>query len=65
MTVSELNADEMTMLKQNYLTERLIEVEGRTPSWGELADADDIVGDQLIFEAYADFEFSKDDFFGQ
>lgn len=33
-----------------------------SPSWDELARADEIVDDQLIFDAYANTVFSNDDF---
>lgn len=62
MTVYELSADELSELKQNYLCEHLVETEDRTPSWGELAEADIIVSDETIYEAYANTDFVEDDF---
>ena len=62
MTVSELSNDQMLELKQDYLTQHLLEVEERTPSYGELADADNIVDDAIIFEQYDGVVFSEDDF---
>ena len=62
MTVSELNVDQMSELKQAYLCQYLLEVEDRTPSWEELADADEIVPDDLVFDVYGDTVFSPDDF---
>ena len=58
MTVSELSSDQLFELKQYYLTQHLLEVEGRSPSYGELADADSIVDDAIIFEEYAGVVFS-------
>lgn len=62
MTVLELTREQLVQLKQNYLTDHLLDVEDRTPSYGELADADEIVPDAVIFEAEAATIFSPDDF---
>lgn len=62
MTISELTADQMTELKQAYLTEHLLETEERTPSYNEIANADEIVPDWVIFEAYSGTIFSEYDF---
>lgn len=62
MTVCELTRDQILQLKQNYLTEHLLEVEDRTPSYGELAAADNIVPDAIIFDQYDATDFSPDDF---
>ncbi len=62
MTVYELNEDQMNLLKQNYLTQHLEEVENRSPSMDELANASETVSDWLILDAYKDTIFSKDDF---
>lgn len=63
MTVSELSNDQMLKLKHGYLTQLLLEVEERTPSYGELANADGIVDKAIIFEQYDGVDFSEDDFF--
>lgn len=63
MHVSELNKEQLLELKQNYLDEHLIEVEGRTASMNELADADELIGDDIIYDAYANTDFEEDDFF--
>ena len=63
LTVSELTNEQMLELKQNYLCQHLLEVEDRTPSYGELADADEIVSDHLIYDAYGGTLFVPDDFF--
>ena len=62
MTVKELSRDQMTELKQHYLTQHLLECEDREPTWGELAAADDIVADWLIFDAYGGISFVENDF---
>ncbi len=59
--VKELSRDQLVELKQNYLTEKY-EEQGEGISYGELAEADDIVSDEEIFEAYAGYSFSDDDF---
>lgn len=63
MTVSELTAEQMEKLKQNYLTQHLLEVEDREPSYDELANAAELVPDWIIVDAYGGIEFSNDDFF--
>lgn len=63
MTTYDLDRDQMTVLKGSYLDQHLIETEGRSASYGELADADEIVPDEVIHEAYAGMYFSQDDFF--
>lgn len=62
MTVSELNRGQLVELKQNYLAAHILEADGRTPYYGELADADSIVSDAEIFAAEAMTVFSPDDF---
>ena len=62
LTVYDLNPDQMLELKQAYLTQMFEETEEESPSWDELARADEIVDDQLIFDAYANTVFSNDDF---
>lgn len=62
LTVYDLNPEQMLELKQGYLTQMLDETEGRSPSWDELACADEIIDDQLIFDACAGTGFSNDDF---
>ncbi len=72
MKVTELNPDQITELKQNYLC-RLAEegtfaqIVGRSydePSYGDLADADTIVPDDVIFREYDGTEFVEEDFTG-
>lgn len=57
MTVKELNRDQMIQLKQDYLCEIRGDV-----SYGELADADEIVSDEQMFDYYGGIDFVEDDF---
>lgn len=61
MTVYDLNRDQLEELKQHILCERYDE-RGETPSWGELADVDDIISDEEVYEEYGGTYFSPDDF---
>lgn len=71
MTVTELTRDQLIQLKQNYMIEladsgefsEVMGVDYDAPSWGELAWADDIIPDHVIFEHYAGTDFVEDDFF--
>lgn len=63
MTVKQLNRDMLVELKERYLMEKLDEKENRTPSWGELADADEAVSDETIYKEYEGYDFGVDDFF--
>lgn len=68
MRISELSRGQLVELKQNYLTQldnegTLEEVAGiKSLGWSDLADADSIVPDDVIFENYENTEFSDDDF---
>lgn len=62
MTFDELNEDQRLELKQRILTERN-ENRGEGTSYGELADADDLVSDEDAREWAEGVEFSEDDFF--
>ena len=57
MSVYELNKNQLIELKQNYLCEVQENV-----SYGELCDADNIVSDEEIFQAYSCMDFSSEDF---
>lgn len=66
MYVTELNRDQLIELKQSYLDalnesgehEDVVGV-----SYDELANADDIVPDDVVFNHYDGVVFSDDDFF--
>lgn len=62
MSVRELTSEEMVFLKVCLLMENLDKNEGRSPSWGELAVADELVSDEEVFAAYEGTVFSPDDF---
>lgn len=62
MSVQELSRDQLTCLKQAYLTE-MLDAQGESPSWGELAEADDIISDESVFDEYDGVDFTPDDFF--
>lgn len=62
MTVRELNRDQLTELKQRMVDDEINETEGRSASYGELAEAGS-VPDEKVFEQYEGIEFSNDDFF--
>ena len=61
MTVHELNRDQLVELKQNYLTHWAY---GNDPlDYNVLMDADELIPDETIFEAYEGTIFTEDDFF--
>ena len=62
MTVEELNRDQLIELKGRYYDAKLYEQEGRGASYGEFADADDLVTDEEILKEYAGTDFTNDDF---
>ena len=45
MTLKDLNKDQRKQLKARLLDDELMEAEGRTASYGEIANADEIVSD--------------------
>lgn len=57
MNVHELARDQLIELKQHMLCEQ------GSPSYGELADADELVSDEAVFTAFKDTDFVDDDFF--
>lgn len=56
MTVKELNREQLVQLKCAYLTRE------HDVSYGELAAADEIISDEIMFEEYKNFDFSEGDF---
>ena len=68
MDVTELTRDQLAELKQSYLIE--LDDEGTLKeiadmdcvSWGDLANADEIVPDYVVFHHYDGVLFSEDDF---
>ena len=59
MTVYELNRDQLEELKQRYYMDHVNE----KPSYGELAEIDNLVSDEEVYEEYAGTDFVMDDFF--
>lgn len=62
MNVEDLSYGQKSELKQEILIRHLMLKENRTPSWGELANADDSISDEELIEEYEGVEFSEDDF---
>ena len=60
-TVKELTREQLIELKQNYLTQKMDE-KGESPSYGELAEADQTVTDDEIYREFEGTMFSDDDF---
>ena len=60
--LKDLNKGQKLYLKQDLLTKELIDIEGRTPSYGELASADELVTDGKLEEAFGSTEFVEEDF---
>ena len=61
MKLKDLNDDQRLQLKQRILTDRM-DAKDESPSYGELADADTLVTDEELEEAYGGTEFVADDF---
>ena len=62
MTVRQLSRDQLTELKQKMVSDEIYNTEGRTASYGELAEAESIP-DEKVFAHYDGTEFVEDDFF--
>jgi len=69
MTVQELSREQLTELKEHYLVEldnegTLEEITGLDAIYyGVLADIDEVVPDEVIFDHYDGIDFVEDDFF--
>ena len=71
MDVRELSKDQMHELKERYLMKladegsfaEVLDVDYNEPSYGDLANADQIVPDDVIFREYDGVCFVPDDFF--
>ena len=61
MTIQELNRAQLVQVKQHYLTMKK-DSAGQGISYGELAEADLLVSDAEIFDAYSGTEFTEGDF---
>lgn len=70
MNVTELNREQLTFLKQAYMTQladegtfaEMFGVDYDEPSWGDLANADELVPDDVIFDHYEGADFVEEDF---
>ena len=60
MSVKELTREQLIELKQRYYIER-----NENVSYGELADIDNLVSDNEVFEEYEHITFVEKDFFVQ
>ena len=71
MNVTELSREQLTELKCNYLEQladdgsfaEVLDVDYNEPSYSDLANADEIVPDDVIFWNYEGVCFVSDDFF--
>ena len=71
MNVTELSREQLTELKCNYLEQladegsfaEVLDVDYNEPSYSDLANADEIVPDDVIFWNYEGVCFVNDDFF--
>ena len=65
MTVQELNQEQYKELCQRYITEFWTDLEEGTnsPSYYELACADELVAEDVIYRYYDGINFTEDDFF--
>ena len=70
MNVRDLTRAQLVELKQNYMYEladsgdfaEIMGVDYNEPSVGDLANADEIVPDDVIFENYGGIDFVEEDF---
>lgn len=58
MNVHKLNREQLKQLKQSYWCEHNVE----EPSYYELANIDDLVHDETVFQEYAGVNFVQEDF---
>lgn len=71
MSVTELSREQLTELKERYLLQladegsfaETLDVDYNHPSYWDIANASDIVPDDVIFENYGHISFVPDDFF--
>ena len=65
MTVQELNREQYKQLCQAYITEFWSDFEEGTssPSYYDLACADELVDENIIYNYYDGIDFAEEDFF--
>lgn len=61
MEIHELNREQLIELKQAILFNRL-DKNGECPSYGEIADVNELISDEEVYETYAGTTFPEDDF---
>lgn len=62
MRLCDLTKEQRTEVKQRVLCDRLLKGQNRTAGYSELADADELVSDKELEEAYGGTEFTLGDF---
>lgn len=62
MTVKDLKRQQLQELKAKYYDDMLQDTEGRSISYGEIADIDEIVTDKKIFQEFDGYCFTDEDF---
>lgn len=62
MTIKELTPEQLHQVKERYLVQKRDEA-GEPCYWSELAEADNLISNDEIFEAYEGYFFTEDDFF--
>ena len=70
MNVYELNTEQMTALKQKHLFQladegcygEVVGVDYDEPSWQDLANADSLIDDAMIYREYEGIDFVEEDF---
>ncbi len=63
MSVRDLNREQLQQLKIRYLDELLYKEEKRNISYGEMANIDEIVTDEEVYNEYDIYTFVEEDFF--
>ena len=62
MTVKQLNRQQLEELKIHYYDEILQDTEDRSISYGEMANINDLISDEKIFNEYNGYIFTEEDF---
>ena len=64
MTVQELNQEQYKQVCQDYITRFWVDDTHGTdePSWWDLAYADELVDESIIYDYYDGVNFTEDDF---
>ena len=70
MTIHELNADQLRELKERYLCDlanegdyaEVMDTDHDEPSYWDLAHADQLVPDDVLYRQWEGYEFNEEDF---